>query len=34
MNTYKKYTRELLEAIGIACLFAAPLIVYFIDMPK
>jgi hypothetical protein len=28
----KRYFRELLEAIGIACLFASPFIVYFMDM--
>jgi len=28
----KRYIRELLEAMGIACLFAAPWIVYFMDM--
>jgi hypothetical protein len=32
MTTYKRYIRELLEAIGIACLFASPFIVYFMDM--
>jgi hypothetical protein len=34
MSTYKRYFRELLEAMGIACLFASPLIVYFIDMSR
>lgn len=28
----KRYIRELLEAIGIACLFASPFIVYFMEM--
>jgi hypothetical protein len=32
MNNYKRYFCELLEAIGIACLFASPFIVYFMDM--
>ncbi len=27
----KRYFRELLEALGIACLFAAPWIVYFLE---
>jgi hypothetical protein len=34
MTSYKRYFRELLEAMGIACLFASSLIIYFIDMPK
>jgi hypothetical protein len=34
MSTYKRYFRELLEAMGIACLFAAPFIGYFLDMPR
>jgi hypothetical protein len=28
----KRYLRELIEAMGIACLFAAPWIVYFMEM--
>jgi len=32
MNPYKRYFREFLEALGIACLFASPFIVYFMDM--
>jgi hypothetical protein len=34
MSNFKRYIREILEAIGIACLFASPFIVYFMDMPK
>jgi hypothetical protein len=32
MSNFKRYFRELLEAMGIACLFASPLVVYFMDM--
>ena len=28
----KRYFRELCEAMGIACLFAAPWIVYFMNL--
>lgn len=28
----KRYVRELLEALGIACLFASPWIIYFMEM--
>jgi hypothetical protein len=34
VGSMKRYFRELMEAMGIACLFASPLIIYFIDMPK
>jgi hypothetical protein len=34
MNTYKRYLQNLLEAMGIACLFASPFIIYFMEMPK
>ena len=28
----RRYLRELLEALGVACLFASPFIIYFMDM--
>lgn len=34
MSNCKRYIRELLEAIGIACLFASPFVIYFMDMPR
>jgi hypothetical protein len=32
MKTMARYFRELCEALGIACLFMSPFIVYFMEM--
>lgn len=32
LENIARATRALLEAIGIACLFASPWIIYFMDM--